>query len=96
MPLVSSVGPAAFSPPCSVEEPWPEWRHGSLQAAFSTELVQRRKIYPASFVRNLAEAMELRHFAAYSDSPAPPRRATRGVRTAVQCMNRVKEVIGNV
>ena len=77
-----------------IHRPW--WRHGSLQATFSTELVQRGKLYPASFVRDLAEAMELRHSADYSDSPVPPRRATRVVGTAVGFVRRVKEVIGNV
>jgi uncharacterized protein (UPF0332 family) len=77
-----------------IHRPW--WRHGSLQATFSTELVHRRKLYPASFVRDLAEAMELRHSADYSDSRVPPRRATRVVRTAVEFVRRVKEVIGNV
>ncbi|HXH11856.1 MAG TPA: HEPN domain-containing protein [Alphaproteobacteria bacterium] len=47
-----------------IRRPW--WRHGSLQATFSTELVQRRKVYPAFFVRDFAEAMELRY---YQSSP---------------------------
>jgi uncharacterized protein (UPF0332 family) len=76
-----------------IHRPW--WRHGSHQATFSTELVQRRKLYPASFVRNLAEAMELRHSADYNDSQVSPRRATRVVRTAEEFVSRVKEVIGN-
>ena len=77
-----------------IHRPW--WRHGSLQATFSTELVQRRKLYPAAFVRNLAEAMELRHSADYNDSHAPPRRATRMVRNAEEFVSRVREASRNV
>ena len=77
-----------------IHRPW--WRHGSLQATFSTELVQRRKLYPASCVRDLAEAMELRHSADYNDSHVPPRRASRVVRSAAEFVSRVKEVSGNV
>ena len=77
-----------------IHRPW--WRHGSLQATFSTELVQRRKLYPASFLRELAEAMELRYSADYNDSHVPPRRASRVVRSAAEFVSRVKEVSGNV
>jgi uncharacterized protein (UPF0332 family) len=77
-----------------IHRPW--WRHGSLQATFSTELVQCRKLYSAFFVRDLAEAMTLRHSADYSDSQVCPRRATRVVRTAAEFVSRVKEVIGHV
>jgi uncharacterized protein (UPF0332 family) len=71
------------------------WRHGSLQATFSTELIQRRTLYPASFVRNLAEAMELRHSADYNDSHVPARRAIRAVRNAAAFVSRVGEVTEN-
>lgn len=73
--------------------PW--WRHGSLQAAFSTELVRRRKLYPAHFVPYLADAMALRHMADYSDSQAPRREATRMVRCATEFLSHVKEIAGN-
>jgi uncharacterized protein (UPF0332 family) len=84
---------AAFTA-VGIHRPW--WRHGSLQATFSTELVLRRKLYPASFVRHLAEAMELRHSADYNDSHAPPRRATRMVRNAEEFVSRVREASRNV
>jgi uncharacterized protein (UPF0332 family) len=45
----------------------PQWSHGGWHATFATELVRRRKRYPLSFVHALAEAMELRHMADYSD-----------------------------
>jgi uncharacterized protein (UPF0332 family) len=73
----------------------PSWRHGSLHATFSSALVRRRKLYPLSFVQNLAEAMELRQIADYSDVQVPQRRATRVVRAATAFLNRVKEVIEN-
>lgn len=56
-----------------VDRPW--WSHGGLHATFSTELVRRRKLYPPSFVHTLAETMELRHTADYSDTQVPPKRA---------------------
>lgn len=77
-----------------IRRPW--WRHGSLQATFSTELIQRRKVYPAFFVWDFAEAMELRHSADYEDGQVSLRQATRVVRTAAEFVSRVKEVIGNV
>jgi len=73
----------------------PSWRHGALHATFSTELVRRRKLYALSFVQNLAEVMELRQIADYSDVQIQARRATRVVRIATDFLNRVKEVIGN-
>jgi uncharacterized protein (UPF0332 family) len=71
----------------------PSWRHGSLHATFSTELIRRRKLYPLSLVQNLAEVMELRQIADYSDVQIPQRRATRVVRAAAAFL--VKEVIEN-
>jgi uncharacterized protein (UPF0332 family) len=76
-----------------IDRPW--WRHGSLQAIFSTELVRRRSLYPPSFVNHLTEALELRHMADYSDSQVPRRRAMRVVGAATAFVGRVKEVVGN-
>jgi len=76
-----------------IDRPW--WRHGSLQAIFSTELVRRWKLYPPSFVNYLTEALELRHMADYSDSQVPRRRAVRVVGAATAFVGRVKEVVGN-
>jgi uncharacterized protein (UPF0332 family) len=73
----------------------PSWRHGNLHATFSTELVRSRKLYPLSLVRSLAEIMELRQIADYSDVQIPQRRATRVVRDATAFLNRVKEVLEN-
>ena len=77
-----------------IDRPW--WRHGSLQAIFSTELVRRRKLYPPSFVDHLTEAMELRHIADYNDSQVPRRRAIKVVGAAAEFVSRVKEVVENV
>jgi uncharacterized protein (UPF0332 family) len=74
-----------------IDRPWSS--HGGLHAAFSTELVRRRKLYPLALVHNLTEAMELRHTADYSDIQIPERRATRIVRAATEFVNRIKEVI---
>jgi uncharacterized protein (UPF0332 family) len=73
----------------------PSWRHGNLHATFSTELVRSKKLYPLSLVRSLAEIMELRQIADYSDVQIPQRRATRVVRDATAFLNRVKEVLEN-
>lgn len=76
-----------------VDRPW--WSHGGLHATFSTELVRRRKLYPVSSVRDLADAMELRHTADYSDIHVPQRRTTKAVRAAAELLNRIKQVTGN-
>ena len=76
-----------------IDHPW--WSHGALHAAFATELIRRRKLYPLSFVHYLTEAMELRHTADYSDVQLSARRATRVVRAATEFFHRVQEVIGH-
>jgi uncharacterized protein (UPF0332 family) len=75
-----------------IARPW--WSHGGLHATFSTELVRRRKVYPLSFVHSLADTLELRHTADYSDIQVPPRRAARAVKVAEEFLRLVKEVIG--
>jgi hypothetical protein len=61
--------------------------YGSLQAAFATELVRRRKLYPPSFVHYLAEGMELRHRADYSDLQIPFNTASIPIRLPVRRMS---------
>lgn len=73
--------------------PW--WRHGSLQAAFSTAWVRRSKRYPAHFVPYLADAMALRHMADDRDSQAARREATRMVSCAAEFLSHGKELAGN-
>ncbi|MGI0016506.1 MAG: HEPN domain-containing protein, partial [Nitrososphaera sp.] len=76
-----------------IDRPW--WRHGTLQATFSTELVRHRKLYPSSFVHDLNDAVELRHLADYSDSQIPQRRARKVVRAAAEFVSRIREVTAN-
>jgi uncharacterized protein (UPF0332 family) len=76
-----------------IDRPW--WRHGSLQALFSTKLVRRRKLYPPSFVDHLTEAMERRHRADYNDNQVPRRPAMKVVGAATEFVSRVKEVMRN-
>jgi uncharacterized protein (UPF0332 family) len=73
-----------------IARPW--WSHASLHATFSTELVRRRKLYSRHFVHSLAEALELRHTADYSDIQVPPRRAAKAVKAAADLLSRVREV----
>ena len=75
------------------DRPW--WSHGGLHSTFAVELVPRRKLYPHSFVRALAEAMELRHTADYSDIQLSSRQVTRVVRAAADFLNRVQEETSN-
>lgn len=76
-----------------ITRPW--WSHGSLHAIFSTELVQRRKLYPSSFVRAITEALELRHTADYSDYWVTARRVRKALNAATEILRRVKEVTGS-
>ncbi len=72
-----------------------QWNHGALHAAFATEFVRRRKVYPLSMVHTLTGAMEQRHMADYSDTHISPRRATRTVNAAADFVSRVTEVSGH-
>ena len=58
------------------------WSHPALQAAFATELVRRRKRYPAVFPSRLHEAAEVRLIADYATGSVGHRQATRLVRWA--------------
>jgi hypothetical protein len=43
------------------------WSHENLQAAFATELIQRRKLYPHRVAHFLPDGLSLRHQADYHD-----------------------------
>jgi hypothetical protein len=42
-----------------------EWSHLALQAAFATQLISRRKIYPSMFRDYLSTGLRVRHQADY-------------------------------
>ena len=69
-----------------------EWSHRGVQAAFTTELVQRRKLYPAALRDYLSVGLEIRQAADYGRGGASGKMAGRAVRRAASFVARVKEV----
>lgn len=68
-----------------------EWSHGALQATFVSELIRRRKLYPASLANGLIRMLELRLIADYHDRLISAIEATRAVRSAEPFVTRVQE-----
>ena len=60
----------------------PQWSHPALQAALATELIHRRKLYPAVFRDYLSAALRTRHVADYGDTGVTHKVAGRAVRRA--------------
>ena len=58
------------------------WSHPGLQAAFTTELINRRKLYPATFRDYLPSGLALRQAADYGRSGVSMKIAQRLVRRA--------------
>src|SRR5262245_5544875 len=69
------------------------WSHSSLQAAFVTELIQRRKIYPAVFRSALASGLEARQEADYGHAGVSQKMAQRLVQRATAFIDTVEEVV---
>jgi uncharacterized protein (UPF0332 family) len=59
-----------------------EWSHWALQSTFVTELIHRRKIYPAAFAEYLSSGLEVRLIADYSAEGVSQKRAQRQLRRA--------------
>jgi uncharacterized protein (UPF0332 family) len=68
-----------------------EWSHGALQATFVSELIRRRKLYPASMANRLIRILELRLIADYRDRLVSAIEATRAVESAEPFVARVRE-----
>ena len=59
-----------------------EWSHSGLQASFVTELIRRRKHYPAMFGQHFNRILQLRLDADYRLKGISHIQATRAVRLA--------------
>ncbi len=71
-----------------------EWTHGALQAAFVTELIRRRKVYPAAFADYLSSGLHSRQLADYSTNGVSRRVAQRLVRRAATLVSAVQKEVG--
>ncbi len=68
-----------------------QWRHEHIQAQFAGQLINRRKLYPATFRRALGDHMLLRHTADYdidSVSEIQAHRALRRTRELVEAVSK--------
>lgn len=73
----------------------PTWSHSALQAAFATELIQRRKIYPAAFRDHLASGLKVRQAADYGHAGVSQKITQRLLQRAVAFVAAVEEVISH-
>lgn len=71
------------------------WSHSGLQAVFATELIQRRKIYPAVFRNALASGLETRQEADYGPAGVSQKMARRLLQRAVAFVSAVEEGISH-
>ncbi len=69
------------------------WSHPGLQAAFTAELIRRRKLYPATFRDYLSAGLGVRHAADYGHSGVSHKVAQRVVRRADAFVAAVEEGI---
>lgn len=68
-----------------------EWSHAGLQATFSTELIHRRKIYPAVYRDYLSAGLQVRQAADYSTAGVSRKVASRLFRRATTLLTAVRE-----
>ena len=71
------------------------WSHSGLQAAFATELIYRRKLYPAVFRNALASGLEVRQEADYGYAGVSQKMAQRLLQRATAFVAAVEEVISH-
>ena len=69
-----------------------QWSHATIQAAFTSELIHRRKIYPITLRRELSEGLGVRRAADYTDLGVSRAIAHRLVRRAVVFVSTVQGV----
>ena len=67
------------------------WSHPGLQATFTTELIHRRKVYPATFRDYLASGLVVRQAADYGRAGVSQKIAQRMVRRAAMFVDAVEE-----
>ena len=70
-----------------------EWTHSALQAAFVTELIRRRKVYPAAFAEYFSSGLHSRQLADYSAGGVSRRVAQRLVRRAATLLAAVEKEV---
>ena len=68
------------------------WSHAAIQAAFTSELIHRRKVYPNALRRELSDGFGVRQAADYSDPGVSQAAAHRIVRRASVFVSTVQEV----
>ncbi len=72
-----------------------EWTHSALQAAFITELIRRRKVYPSTFAEYLSSGLHSRQLADYSGGGVSRRVAQRLLRRAITLVAAVEKEVGD-
>ena len=72
-----------------------QWSHPALQAAFTTELIYRRGIYPRTLRAHLSIGLGVRHTADYGAAGVSSTVANRMVRRAAAFVSAVKEGTGH-
>ena len=70
-----------------------EWSHPGLQAAFTTELIHRRKMYPSVFHDYLSSGLGVRRAADYGLSGVSKKIAGRLVHRAASFVTVVQEKV---
>jgi len=68
-----------------------QWSHAALQAAFTTQLIRRRKAYPASLRDHLSVGLGVRREADYGREGVSRKTAHRVVRQAAAFVSLVEE-----
>ena len=69
-----------------------QWSHATIQAAFTSELIHRRKIYPITLRRELSDGLGVRRAADYTELGVSRAIAHRLVRRAAVFVSTVQEV----
>ena len=72
-----------------------QWSHATIQAAFTSELIHRRKIYPLTLRRELPDGYGVRQAADYSEVGVSRTAAHRMVRRAAVFVSIVQEGTGH-
>ena len=77
-----------------INPPGPRWEHSWVQAAFSEQLIKRRKVYPLKLASDLLAVMSVRDVADYKDAMVSQKRAYRALRRAKQFLETVLVRLG--
>jgi uncharacterized protein (UPF0332 family) len=72
-----------------------EWSHPALQASFASELIRRRKRYPALLGQHFNRALQLRLDADYRLKGVSQKQATQTVRWAQEFLAAIAEEVSH-